>query len=160
MINWFFSRWNWYAKPGVESNAPKEINDAILTAINVKLVEEVLYCPLLEKVIVLVDADNYFDAIGMGGRCVELASAISGMRVQVLTAEDLEKMIEYALDAFEELPFVDDDISNRLVGEGFLTYRELSYIDKQDLMLLSSFTRLQTNELLATVKRFAEFDED
>ena len=86
-------------------------------------VEEVILCQMLGRAIVLVREDQLSLAIGRRGQNVRLASKLCGWDIEIMTREELDEQIERAVAGFCALEGVDDELAERLVGEGFLSLR-------------------------------------
>jgi len=97
-------------------------------------VEELILCEMLGKAIVLVREDQLSLAIGKRGQNVRLASKLCGWDIEIMTREELDDGIEQAVVGFAAIEGVDDEVAERLVGEGFLTYEELSIVETDALM--------------------------
>ena len=104
-------------------------------------VEEVILCQMIGKAIVLVKEDQLSLAIGRRGQNVRLGSKLCGWDIEIMTREELDSEIERAVAGFSELDGVDASLAERLVGEGFLTYDELSVIEPDAMMSMGSLTR-------------------
>ena len=97
-------------------------------------VDEVILCQMLGRAIVLVREDQLSLAIGRRGQNVRLASKLCGWDIEIMTREELDEQIERAVVGFARSKGVDDELAERLVGEGFLSYDDLSVIEPDDLM--------------------------
>ena len=51
-----------------------------------------------------------------------------------MTQEELDQQIERAVDGFSSIEGLEESVAERLVGEGFLSYDDLSVIEPDDLM--------------------------
>ena len=51
-----------------------------------------------------------------------------------MTREELDQQIERAVDGFSSIEGLEESVAERLVGEGFLSYDDLSVIEPDDLM--------------------------
>jgi N utilization substance protein A len=91
-------------------------------------VEEVILCQMLGRAIVLVREDQLSLAIGRRGQNVRLASKLCVWDIEIMTREELDESIERAVVGFSALEGVDEGLSEKLVGEGFLSYDDLSII--------------------------------
>jgi N utilization substance protein A len=111
-------------------------------------VEDVILCPQLGKVIVLVREDQLSLAIGKKGQNVRLASKLVGWDIQVLTQERLDEQIDRSLKAFANIPNITDDLSENLVAQGFFTFDELSVIEPDQLAELGGLTPEQCDEII------------
>ena len=97
-------------------------------------VEEVILCQMLGRAIVLVREDQLSLAIGRRGQNVRLASKLCGWDIEIMTREELDEQLEQAVAGFSALEGVSGELAERLVGEGFLSYDDLSVIEPDDLM--------------------------
>lgn len=118
-------------------------------------VEDVILCPQLGKVIVLVREDQLSLAIGKKGQNVRLASKLVGWDIQVLTQERLDKQIDHSLTAFLKIPGMGDELAEGLVAQGFFTFDELSVIEPDQLAELGGLTPEQCDEIIAYADEMA-----
>jgi transcription termination/antitermination protein NusA len=119
-------------------------------------VEEVILCQMIGKAIVLVREDQLSLAIGRRGQNVRLASKLSGWDIEIMTREELDSEIERAVSGFSELEGVDPSLAERLVGEGFLTYDELSVIEPDQMMAMGGLTEEQVQHIVDQAEARAE----
>jgi N utilization substance protein A len=119
-------------------------------------VDEVILCQMLGRAIVLVREDQLSLAIGRRGQNVRLASKLCGWDIEIMTREELDEQIERAVTGYSELDGVDDSLAERLVGEGFLTYDDLSVIEPDALMAMGDLTAEQVDEIVSQAERRAE----
>jgi len=103
-------------------------------------VDEVILCQMLGRAIVLVREDQLSLAIGRRGQNVRLASKLCGWDIEIMTREELDEQIEQAVVGFSELEGVTDDLAEKLVGEGYLTYDDLEVIEPDALMEMGELT--------------------
>src|SRR3990172_3858947 len=103
-------------------------------------VEEVILCQMLGRAIVLVREDQLSLAIGRRGQNVRLASKLSGWDIEIMTREELDESIDRAVAGFSAIEGVDEGLSEKLVGEGFLSYDDLSVIEPDALMEMGELT--------------------
>jgi N utilization substance protein A len=96
--------------------------------------DEVILCPMLGRAIVLVREDQLSLAIGRRGQNVRLASKLCGWDIEIMTREELDSQIERAVGGFSSLEGLDENLAEKLVGEGFLSYDDLSVIEPDALM--------------------------
>ncbi len=111
-------------------------------------VEEVILCQMLGRAIVLVREDQLSLAIGRRGQNVRLGSKLCGWDIEIMTRDELEEQLEGALMGFMEIEEVDEELADRLVGEGFLTYDDLSIIEPDDLMEMGGLAEEQVNRIV------------
>ncbi len=119
-------------------------------------VDEVILCPMIGKAIVLVREDQLSLAIGRRGQNVRLGSKLCGWDIEIMTREELDESIEQAVGGFSEIAGISPELSERLVGEGFLSYDELSVIEPDDLMEMGGLSAEQVDTIIAEVERRAE----
>ena len=108
-------------------------------------VEEVILCQMLGRAIVLVREDQLSLAIGRRGQNVRLASKLCGWDIEIMTREELDESIERAVGGFSAIEGVDESLSEKLVGEGFLSYDDLSIIEPDALMEMGELTEEQAD---------------
>lgn len=97
-------------------------------------IDEVMLCHLLGRAIVLVRDDQLSLAIGRRGQNVRLASKLVGWDIEIMTAEELDEVIEKAIKAFERIDQVDTALAEKLVEQGILSYDDLSVMEIPDLV--------------------------
>jgi N utilization substance protein A len=119
-------------------------------------VEEVILCRMLGRAIVLVKEDQLSLAIGRRGQNVRLGSKLCGLDIEIMTREELEEAIERAVTGFSAIEGVDDSLAEKLVGEGYLSYDDLSVIEPDDLMEMGSLTAEQVDSIVAQAEVKAE----
>jgi N utilization substance protein A len=122
-------------------------------------VEEVILCQMLGRAIVLVREDQLSLAIGRRGQNVRLASKLCGWDIEIMTRDELEEQLEGALMGFTEIEGIDEELAERLVGEGFLTYDDLSIIEPEDLMEMGNLTEEQVDHIVEQAERRAAVAE-
>lgn len=119
-------------------------------------VEEVILCPMLGRVIVLVRDDQLSLAIGKRGQNVRLASKLVGWDIEVMTREELNEKLEEAVGAFSQIPAVEESLAEELVSQGFLSFDDLSVIEPDQLMELGGLTEEQTEGIIAFAEKESE----
>jgi transcription termination/antitermination protein NusA len=123
-------------------------------------VEEVILCQMFGRAIVLVREDQLSLAIGRRGQNVRLASKLCGWDIELMTREELDEQIEQAVVGFGALEGMDDELAERLVGEGFLSYDDLSVIEPDVLMEMGGLTAEQTDHIIAQAETKAQEAEE
>jgi N utilization substance protein A len=118
-------------------------------------VEEVILCQMLGRAIVLVREDQLSLAIGRRGQNVRLASKLCGWDIEIMTRDELDEQLERALSGFSTLEGMTDELADRLVGEGFLSYDDLSIIEPEDLMEMGGLTREQADAIISQAETAA-----
>ncbi len=111
-------------------------------------VDQVLLCDMLGRAIVLVREDQLSQAIGKFGQNVRLASKLVGWDIEIMTAKELEEQIDRAVAAYMELDGMTEDLAQRLVEQGYLSYDDLSVIEPDDLMEMGGLTAEQVDDLV------------
>jgi N utilization substance protein A len=133
-----------------------DAQELIAHALQPATVDEVILCSMLGKAIVLVQEDQLSLAIGKRGQNVRLASKLCGWDIEIMTREELDESIERAVAGFSMLEGVTHELAEQLVGEGFLTYDELSVIEPDDLAEMGGLTPEQVEHIIAQAERKAE----
>jgi N utilization substance protein A len=118
--------------------------------------EEVILCRMLGKAIVLVREDQLSLAIGRRGQNVRLASKLCGWDIEIMTRDELDEEIERAVVGFSSIDGLEAEVAERLVGEGFLTYEELSTIEPDVLMEMGGLTEEQVQVIVDQAQGKAE----
>jgi N utilization substance protein A len=111
-------------------------------------VDEVILCQMLGRAIVLVREDQLSLAIGRRGQNVRLASKLCVWDIEIMTREELDDQIERAVVGFSSLEGVEPELAEKLVGEGFLSYDDLSVIEPDALMEMGSLTAEQAGAIV------------
>jgi N utilization substance protein A len=120
-------------------------------------IDEVMLCHLLGRAIVLVRDDQLSLAIGRRGQNVRLASKLVGWDIEIMTAEELDEVIEKAVKAFERIEGVDVELAERLVEQGILSYDDLSVMEISDLVnTIEGLTEEQAVQIVAQAETLAE----
>ncbi len=119
-------------------------------------VEDVILCPMLGRVIVLVLEDQLSLAIGRRGQNVRLGSKLVGWDIEVMTQEELDEQLDRAVRAFSQVPEVTEELAENLVAQGFLSFDDLSIIEPDQLAELGGLTEEQCDTIVA----FAETESE
>lgn len=119
-------------------------------------VDEVILCQKMGRAIVLVREDQLSLAIGKRGQNVRLASKLCKWDIEIMTQSELEQQIDRAYQGFILLEGVDEELANRLVGEGYLDYDDLSVIEPVDLMEMGGITEEQVDAIVEQAEKLAE----
>jgi N utilization substance protein A len=120
-------------------------------------IDEVMLCHLLGRAIVLVRDDQLSLAIGRRGQNVRLASKLVGWDIEIMTAEELDEVIEKAVKAFEKIEGVETELAERLVEQGILSYDDLSVMEIADLVnTIEGLSEEQATEIVARAETLAE----
>jgi N utilization substance protein A len=111
-------------------------------------VEDVIFCEMLGRAIVLVREDQLSLAIGRRGQNVRLASKLCGWDIEIMTREELDEQIDRAVAGFSQLEGVDEALALKLVEEGYMSYDDLSVIEPDDLEEMGSLTAEQVERIV------------
>ena len=122
-------------------------------------VDEVILCQMLGRGIVLVREDQLSLAIGRRGQNVRLASKLCGWDIEIMTREELDQQIERAIAGYSSIEGLEESVAERLVGEGFLSYDDLSVIEPEDLMEMGGLTAEQVDAIVAEAEKRAAMAE-
>ena len=110
--------------------------------------EDVILCPMLGKVIVLVRDDQLSLAIGRRGQNVRLASKLCGWDINVMTQESLDEQLDISIEAFSVVPKMPAELCENLVSQGFFTFDDLSVIEPDELLELSGLSQEDVDEII------------
>ena len=119
-------------------------------------VDEVILCKMMGRAIVLVLEDQLSLAIGRRGQNVRLGSKLCKWDIEIMTREELEEQIERAVMAFSEIEGINDELAEMLVGEGFLSYDDLSVIEPDAMMEMGELTEEQVDAIVTVAEQKAE----
>jgi N utilization substance protein A len=122
-------------------------------------VDEVILCQMLGRGIVLVREDQLSLAIGRRGQNVRLASKLCGWDIEIMTREELDQQIERAIAGFSSIEGLDEALAEKLVGEGFLSYDDLSVIEPDDLIEMGGLSAEQVDAIVAEAEGRAQMAE-
>jgi transcription termination/antitermination protein NusA len=119
-------------------------------------VDQVLLCDMIGRAIVLVREDQLSLAIGRKGQNVRLASKLCGWDIEIMTNEELEQQIDRAVGGFMQIEGMTEELAQRLVEQGYLSYDDLSVIEPDALMEMGSMTQEQVDAIVAQAEVLAE----
>jgi len=120
-------------------------------------IDEVMLCQLLGRAIVLVREDQLSLAIGRRGQNVRLASKLVGWDIEIMTSEELDELIEKAIGVFTKIDGVDNELAEKLVEQGILSYDDLSVMEIEDLVnTIEGLTEELAVEVVARAETLAE----
>ncbi len=122
-------------------------------------IDEVILCQMLGRGIVLVREDQLSLAIGRRGQNVRLASKLCGWDIEIMTREELDQQIERAIAGYSSIEGLDESVAERLVGEGFLSYDDLSVIEPEDLMEMGELSAEVVESIVAQAEERATLAE-
>ena len=90
---------------------------------------------------------------------MRLASKLCGWDIEIMTREELDQQIERAIAGFSSIEGLDEAVAERLVGEGFLSYDDLSVIEPDDLMEMGGISAETVEAIVAEAERRAALAE-
>ena len=122
-------------------------------------IEETILCTMLGRAVVLVKQDQRSLAIGRKGQNVRLASKLCSWDVEIMTRDELEADLEKAIEGYALIAGMSPELADRLVGEGFLSFDDLSIIEPNDLMQMGEITMEEAEAIIAQAEEFAEQEE-
>src|SRR5688500_10808872 len=111
-------------------------------------VDQVLLCDMIGRAIVLVREDQLSLAIGRKGQNVRLASKLCGWDIEIMTNEELEQQIERAVAGFMQIDGMNEELAQRLVEQGYLSYDDLSVIEPDAFMEMGGMTEEQVDHIV------------
>ncbi|GIX05120.1 MAG: hypothetical protein KatS3mg114_0989 [Planctomycetaceae bacterium] len=139
-------------------------------------ISQVIECPLLGRIIALVEADpnqpqesgggegGMFRpqstpdgagvAIGYRGVNVRTASMLIGYDIEVMTDAELTRKLEQMQQEFAEIPGMTQELLDALGAEGILNYHDLSCVEPEELLERAEGTL--TLEECERIVKFAE----
>jgi transcription termination/antitermination protein NusA len=111
-------------------------------------VEQVLLCDMIGRAIALVSEEQLSQAIGRYGQNVRLASKLCGWDIEIMTADELEEQIDRAIKGFMEIEGMTDELAQRLVEQGYLSYDDLSVIEPDALEQMGGLSAEQVESIV------------
>ena len=127
----------------------------ITNALQPAEIEEVILCQMLGRAIVLVREDQLSLAIGRRGQNVRLASKLCGWDIEIMTRDELEEQIERAVGAFSSMGGISDELAEALVGEGYLSYDDLSVIEPEALREMGDLSAEEAEAIMTRAEEKA-----
>ncbi|MDR0521806.1 MAG: transcription termination factor NusA [Planctomycetaceae bacterium] len=137
-----------------------DLHEYIPNALRPAEIDEVILCSMLGRAVVLVKQEQRSLAIGRKGQNVRLASKLVGWDVEIMTREELEADLEKAVEGYGLIEGVSPELADRLVGEGFLSFDDLSIIEPNDLMQMGDLTEEAAAKIIEQAEGFAEKEEE
>ena len=122
-------------------------------------VEQVLLCDMIGRAIALVNDEHLSQAIGRFGQNVRLASKLCGWDIEIMTAPELERQIERAMEAFMQIEGMTEEVAQQLVEQGYLSFDDLSVIEPEALIEMGGYTDDQVNAIVEQAEQRAEEQE-
>ena len=122
-------------------------------------ISEVFTYTKLGRAIVLVADDQLSLAIGRRGQNVRLASKLVGWDIEIMTHEELGEGLERAERWFAQLPHLTEAMIPALIAEGFLSYNDITFIDAQEMTLITGLPDAQAEEVVMYAEEYADVME-
>jgi len=119
-------------------------------------ISEVYLYPRLGRAIVLVAEDQLSLAIGRRGQNVRLASKLVGWDIEIMTVEELDESLQRAETWFSEIPGVSPELIEAFITEGFLSFRDLTFIEPVDLAEMAGITEEEADDMIAFAEERAD----
>jgi len=111
-------------------------------------VEQVLLCDMIGRAIALVSEEHLSQAIGRYGQNVRLASKLCSWDIEIMTAPELERQIERAMEGFMEIEGMTESVAQQLVEQGYLSYDDLSVIEPDALMEMGNWSEEEVDAIV------------
>jgi len=111
-------------------------------------VEQVLLCDMIGRAIALVSEEHLSQAIGRYGQNVRLASKLCSWDIEIMTAPELERQIERAMEGFMEIVGMNESVAQQLVEQGYLSYDDLSVIEPDALMEMGNWSEEEVEAIV------------
>jgi len=122
-------------------------------------VEQVLLCDMIGRAIALVSEEHLSQAIGRYGQNVRLASKLCSWDIEIMTATELERQIERAMEGFMEIEGMNESVAQQLVEQGYLSYDDLSVIEPDALMEMGNWSEEEVDAIVEQAETKAEEQE-
>lgn len=123
-------------------------------------IEEVFLYPRLGRAVVLVKEDQLSLAIGRRGQNVRLASKLVGWDIEIMTLDELNEGIERAEGWFREVPGSTDEMVERFIEEGFLSYDDLTFLEPVELAELAGVSEDEASDIIAYAEEASQRVEE
>jgi N utilization substance protein A len=95
-------------------------------------------------------------AIGRRGQNVRLASKLVGWDIEIMTHDELASGIERAEGWFRQIPGVADEMVEKFIEEGFLSYDDLTFLEAAQLGELIGVTEEVADDMILFAEEAAE----
>jgi N utilization substance protein A len=116
---------------------------------------------MIGRAIALVNEENLSQAIGRFGQNVRLASKLCSWDIEIMTAPELERQIERAMEAFMQIEGMTEEVAQQLVEQGYLSFDDLSVIEPEALIEMGGYTEDQVNAIVEQAEeRAAELEAE
>jgi len=122
-------------------------------------ISDVFTYPRLGRAIVMVEEDQLSLAIGRRGQNVRLGSKLVGLDLEIMTQDELGEALDRAERWFRQLPHVSEEHVQAIIGEGFLSYNELTFIDEKELAIFTGIPEEQGVEVIDYAEQYKDMME-
>jgi N utilization substance protein A len=124
-------------------------------------VSEVFLYTRLGRAIVLVGEDQLSLAIGRRGQNVRLASKLVGWDIEIMTDEEMDESLTRAEQWFSEIPGISPELTEALITEGFLSFRDLTFFGPEELAEMAGVSVEEAEEMISYAEdRADEIEEE
>ncbi|SET47287.1 NusA antitermination factor [Nitrosomonas marina] len=100
---------------------------------------------------IVVDEENLAQAIGRGGQNVRLASELTGWDLNIMTVQESQTKHEQEAELIRQLfidkLYVDQEVAEILIEEGFATLEEVAYVPLNEMLEIESLDEETVNEI-------------
>ncbi|MGL5096010.1 MAG: transcription termination factor NusA, partial [Planctomycetia bacterium] len=119
-------------------------------------IEEVQIYTRIGRAIVLVREDQLSLAIGKRGQNVRLASKLVGIDIEIMTFDELAEEIEKAEFNYTQLPSMTEEMIEKLIEEGILSFDDLSVMEPEHVMEMTGCDEDTAVAVIAEAEEAAE----
>jgi N utilization substance protein A len=119
-------------------------------------IDEIFLYPRLGRAIVLVKEDQLSLAIGRRGQNVRLASKLVGWDIEIMTLEELTEGVERAETWFKAVPGLADEMVERFIEEGFLSFDDLTCVEAAELAEIAGISEEDADDIIIFAEEMAE----
>lgn len=127
----------------------------IPNALQPATIDEVFLYPRVGRAIVLVKEDQLSLAIGRRGQNVRLASKLVGWDIEIMTMDELNEGIGRAEEWFRTIPNVTDEMVDRFIEEGFLSFDDLTFMEPAELGELVGIDEESADDMIQYAEEMA-----
>ncbi len=117
-----------------------------------------------ERIEVIVPDEQLKLAIGRHGQNVQLASKLSGWKIDIMTdsqeSEKSRKEFQERTELFCNALNIDEVIAQYMAAEGFSSIEEVAFVDKDELLQIEGFEEDTVKELQSRAQEYLEEYEE
>jgi N utilization substance protein A len=85
-----------------------------------------------------------------------LASKLVGWDIEIMTHEELAEGLERAERWFGQLPHVNEEMIQALIGEGFLSYNDITFIDAAEMAAITGLGEEAADEVVMYAEEYSD----